>query len=71
MNGLQNNGVFANAKHFPGHGDTETDSHLTLPTINFNEQRIDSVELFPYRNDQTGAIKCHGSTFECSKLRVP
>lgn len=49
MKGMQDAGVMANAKHFPGHGDTETDSHKTLPTINFDEKRIDSVELYPYR----------------------
>ncbi len=47
--GMQGAGVLANAKHFPGHGDTETDSHHTLPTINFSEQRLDSVELYPYK----------------------
>jgi len=49
MKGIQKAGILANAKHFPGHGDTESDSHKTLPTISFNEQRIDSVELYPYR----------------------
>ena len=47
--GMQGAGVLANAKHFPGHGDTETDSHKTLPTINFSAKRIDSVELYPYK----------------------
>src|SRR5690606_7928781 len=49
MKGMQDAGVLANAKHFPGHGDTDTDSHKTLPTINFNERRIDSIELYPYK----------------------
>lgn len=49
MKGMQDAGVLANAKHFPGHGDTDTDSHKTLPTINFNARRIDSIELYPYR----------------------
>jgi beta-glucosidase-like glycosyl hydrolase/CubicO group peptidase (beta-lactamase class C family) len=49
MKGMQSAGVLATAKHFPGHGDTETDSHKTLPTIKFNEKRIDSVELYPYK----------------------
>ncbi|MGC1631246.1 MAG: glycoside hydrolase family 3 N-terminal domain-containing protein [Gelidibacter sp.] len=49
MKGIQDAGVLASAKHFPGHGDTDTDSHKTLPTINFNAQRIDSIELYPYR----------------------
>ena len=47
--GMQSVGVLANAKHFPGHGDTSTDSHLKLPVLNFNRQRLDSVELYPYK----------------------
>ncbi|CAM1353247.1 glycoside hydrolase family 3 N-terminal domain-containing protein [Tenacibaculum insulae] len=47
--GMQSVGVLANAKHFPGHGDTAADSHHTLPTVSFNEQRLDSVELYPYK----------------------
>jgi len=49
MKGMQSVGVLANAKHFPGHGDTDSDSHKTLPTVNFSRQRIDSVELYPYQ----------------------
>ncbi|WP_271855942.1 glycoside hydrolase family 3 N-terminal domain-containing protein [Patiriisocius marinus] len=49
MQGMQRAGILANAKHFPGHGDTDTDSHKTLPTINFTKERIDSIELYPYR----------------------
>ncbi|MEO5787611.1 MAG: glycoside hydrolase family 3 N-terminal domain-containing protein [Gelidibacter sp.] len=47
--GMQSTGVLACAKHFPGHGDTSTDSHKTLPTVSFSESRIDSVELYPYK----------------------
>jgi len=47
--GLQSEGVLACAKHFPGHGDTDKDSHKTLPTISFSAQRIDSVELYPFK----------------------
>ena len=47
--GLQSGGVFATAKHFPGHGDTSTDSHHTLPVINFDSKRIHDVELYPYK----------------------
>jgi len=47
--GLQIGGVFATAKHFPGHGDTSTDSHHTLPVINFDSKRIHDVELYPYK----------------------
>ncbi len=49
MKGMQKEGVMASAKHFPGHGDTDSDSHKTLPTINFDAKRIDSIELYPYR----------------------
>ena len=49
MKGLQSNGVFATAKHFPGHGDTSKDSHYTLPTVSFDKNRIDDVELYPYK----------------------
>ena len=49
MAGMQSKGVLANAKHFPGHGDTDSDSHKTLPIINHNRQRLDSVELYPFK----------------------
>ena len=47
--GLQDEGVLATAKHFPGHGDTDADSHLTLPTIAHTRARLDSMELVPFR----------------------
>ncbi|TXD52063.1 MULTISPECIES: glycoside hydrolase family 3 N-terminal domain-containing protein [unclassified Polaribacter] len=47
--GMQKYGVMANAKHFPGHGDTATDSHHTLPLLDFDKARLDSIELYPYR----------------------
>lgn len=49
MKGMQGEGILSNAKHFPGHGDTQTDSHKTLPTISFSKVRIDSIELYPFR----------------------
>jgi beta-glucosidase-like glycosyl hydrolase/CubicO group peptidase (beta-lactamase class C family) len=49
INGLQSEQVMANAKHFPGHGDTETDSHKTLPVLDFDLKRLDSIELYPYK----------------------
>lgn len=49
MKGLQDNGIMANAKHFPGHGDTEADSHSTLPVINHPEKRIWDIDLYPYQ----------------------
>jgi beta-N-acetylhexosaminidase len=47
--GLQENGVAACAKHFPGHGDTELDSHLDLPAVHHSRARLDDVELRPFR----------------------
>lgn len=49
MKGMQENGVMACAKHFPGHGDTDTDSHLDLPVINKTKPQLDSLELYPFR----------------------
>ena len=50
MKGMQSKGVLACAKHFPGHGDTDKDSHKTLPTILANKKRLNNVEFFPYKN---------------------
>lgn len=49
MRGMQENGIIAVAKHFPGHGDTEVDSHHDLPVIPFNRARLDSLELYPFQ----------------------
>lgn len=49
MRGLQDEGIIACIKHFPGHGDTETDSHYDLPIIRFPYERLDSLELYPFR----------------------
>jgi len=49
MKGLQDNGVMACAKHYPGHGDTNVDSHTGLPVITGDRQRFDAVELVPFR----------------------
>ena len=47
--GMQDRKVLACAKHFPGHGDTDADSHHTLPSVNQSRERLDSVELAPYQ----------------------
>lgn len=47
--GMQSAGVAASAKHFPGHGDTDTDSHLELPSLRHDRARLDAVELPPFR----------------------
>ena len=67
MEGMQDNGVLVAAKHFPGHGDTDTDSHRALPMIPHDRRRLDSLELFPFREaiyrGLTGVMVAH--------LRVP
>jgi len=49
MRGIQSEGVFATGKHFPGHGDTSTDSHHALPFLNFTKERLNDVEFYPYK----------------------
>ncbi|RIA10789.1 beta-glucosidase-like glycosyl hydrolase [Flavobacteriaceae bacterium MAR_2010_72] len=65
--GLQSEGVLACAKHFPGHGDTATDSHKTLPTVAFSKDRIDSLELYPYK----ALIKMNIAGVMVAHLNVP
>ena len=50
MKGMQDGGIIACSKHFPGHGDTEVDSHKGLPVLPFSRERLDSLELFPFRD---------------------
>lgn len=47
--GMQDEQVMACAKHFPGHGDTDVDSHKDLPVINHSRKRLDSLEMYPFR----------------------
>ena len=49
MKGLQHNGIIATAKHFPGHGDTDADSHYTLPVLTHSIAQLTDVDLYPYR----------------------
>ena len=49
VQGIQDHGALATGKHFPGHGDTDTDSHLALPVIRVGRDRMDAVELVPFR----------------------
>ena len=49
LKGQQRGGVIAAAKHFPGHGDTDRDSHYTLPVIEHGLERLREIELFPFR----------------------
>lgn len=49
IKGLQENGVIATGKHFPGHGDTSVDSHLDLSSVNHSKARLEKVELYPFK----------------------
>ncbi|MCB0515334.1 MAG: glycoside hydrolase family 3 N-terminal domain-containing protein [Chitinophagales bacterium] len=49
MQGMEYNGILACAKHFPGHGDTDADSHHSLPLIAHSRSHLDSIELYPFR----------------------
>ncbi|WP_375583575.1 glycoside hydrolase family 3 N-terminal domain-containing protein [Cyclobacterium xiamenense] len=49
MKGMQDQGILASAKHFPGHGDTDVDSHYGLPVLHFSKRRLEEIELYPFR----------------------
>jgi len=63
IRGLQEGGILCTAKHFPGHGDTDSDSHHTLPGIPHSAERLNAVELVPFRNairrGVTGIMTAH------------
>lgn len=65
--GLESGGVLSVSKHFPGHGDTETDSHHTLPFLNFTRERLDSIELYPFKQ----AIRAGLGGMMVGHLEVP
>ena len=57
IKGLQDGGVISTAKHFPGHGDTDIDSHNDLPVINFDMARLNEIELVPFRSAIEQGVK--------------
>ena len=57
IHGLQDHGMVATGKHFPGHGDTDENSHLTITTVHASRARIDSVELVPFRGAIAGGVQ--------------
>jgi beta-N-acetylhexosaminidase len=63
MKGMQESGLFTTAKHFPGHGDTDVDSHYDLPQLNFTAGRLDSLEMYPFKQafaeDLSGVMVAH------------
>jgi len=75
IRGVQDHGMIATGKHFPGHGDTGVNSHLALPVITVSRSRLDSVELVPFRaavKAGVGAIMSfHGSMPALDSSNVP
>ena len=67
VRGVEENGGLATAKHFPGHGDTAADSHIDLPVIPANRQRLESLELVPFR----AAISAGAGSIMTGHLAVP
>jgi beta-glucosidase-like glycosyl hydrolase len=67
MKGLQDKGVLVSLKHFPGHGDTDVDSHLDLPQLLFDRKRLDSLELYPFRE----LIKQGASGIMTAHINIP
>ena len=65
--GLEGGGVLSVCKHFPGHGDTDVDSHKALPVLPFTRERLDSVELYPFKE----AIRAGVSGIMVGHLQVP
>ncbi len=57
MRGLQNNGIIACAKHFPGHGNTDVDSHKDLPMISRSVEQLDTLELYPFKQLIAAGVK--------------
>jgi len=49
LKGMQDGGLLVSIKHFPGHGDTDVDSHYDLPQLKFSKERLDSLEIYPFR----------------------
>lgn len=72
IRGQQEEKLIATVKHFPGHGDTDIDTHLDLPSLHFSRERMDSVELYPFRDAiKNGVLSVmiahiHASAFDSS-----
>ena len=75
VRGIQDFGAVATGKHFPGHGDTETDSHLELPIIRVGRERLDAIELVPFRAaigaGMQGIMTAHIAVPEISGETIP
>lgn len=67
MNGMQDARILVSLKHFPGHGDTDVDSHFDLPQLPFSRERLDSLEMYPFRE----LIKKGASGVMVAHMNIP
>lgn len=67
MKGMQDGGLMVSLKHFPGHGDTDVDSHFDLPQLNFTKARLDSLEIYPFRE----LIRQNASGVMIAHMNIP
>ena len=67
VKGLEENGVMSSLKHFPGHGDTDVDSHLDLPTVSRSLEEIEAIDLLPFRE----GIRNGASSIMVGHLKIP
>jgi beta-N-acetylhexosaminidase len=67
MQGMQQGGLLTTAKHFPGHGDTNVDSHFDLPLLNFSRTRLDTLEEYPFKQ----AIQAGISGIMVAHMNIP
>src|SRR3546814_20524434 len=67
MRGMMDGGIVTSLKHFPGHGDTDVDSHYDLPQLNFTAGHLDSLELYPFRE----LINARASGVTVAHMNIP
>jgi len=67
MDGMVDGGILASLKHFPGHGDTDVDSHYDLPLLTFDKKRLESLEIFPFRE----LIKAGAPSVMVAHMNIP
>lgn len=67
MDGMVDGGIIASLKHFPGHGDTDVDSHYDLPQLNFSRKRLEELEIFPFRE----LIKAGAPAVMVAHMNIP
>ena len=67
MDGMVAGGILASLKHFPGHGDTDVDSHYDLPQLNFDKKRLEELEMFPFRE----LIKAGAPSVMVAHMNIP